>query len=195
MYIGSYIFCRLGLDVPRWDKQRKEYVPVKAPQVVLIYNKHMDRVDVIDQTIEYYRTFQKTRKWTVKVLIHLLDLSVANAWRQYKIDQQSKDLLWFRLDLADTLLNCPEKDRQERESSDENEQILIPGRYKPPPSPSAGKRHDGYDHLPLFDDKIQTPRCCRMENCKSRSKIYCTKCKVYLCLSRASNCFYTYHKK
>lgn len=77
--------------VPRWDKKQKSYVPVKAPRIVLNYNKNIGGVDFLDQTIEYYRTFQKTKKWTVKVLIHLLDLSVANAWRQYKNDLEMSD--------------------------------------------------------------------------------------------------------
>lgn len=166
----------------------------------------MGGVDILDQTIEYYRTFQKTRKWTVKVLIHLLDLAVANAWRQYKIDRQGsgltsecvKDLLWFRLDVADSLTNCPERDRRESDphvvDNVEPLEDQTPGRYRPPAPPSTGKRYDGYDHLPMFDNSIQSPRCCRFEGCNSRSKIVCTKCNVYLCLSRANNCFYTYHK-
>ncbi|KAG5881356.1 hypothetical protein JTB14_037098 [Gonioctena quinquepunctata] len=67
--------------IPRWDKKSKAFLQVTAPEIVLNYNKNMGREDVLDQLLEYYRTFQKTRKWTVKVFIYFIDLAVVNAWR------------------------------------------------------------------------------------------------------------------
>ncbi|KAG5891734.1 hypothetical protein JTB14_000337 [Gonioctena quinquepunctata] len=68
----------------------------------------MDGVDVLDQLLEHYRTYQKTRKWTEK---HFIDFAVVNAWRQYKNDGTSKkikpkELLWFRVELGAALMNC-----------------------------------------------------------------------------------------
>lgn len=188
-------------SVPRWDKNTKTYVEVKAPEIVTNYNKHMGGVDVLDQLLEYYRTFIKTRKWTLKVIIHFIDLAVVNSWRLYRNQciannmpaRKIMDLLKFRLDLAETLLCTPAK--RKRDEEEEAEEEMHPSkRYIPVIAPSKDKRYDGYDHLPAFDD-IASPRCCRHEKCVSRSKIRCVKCNVYLCLSRGKDCFREYHVK
>ncbi|XP_045492376.1 piggyBac transposable element-derived protein 3-like [Colias croceus] len=198
--------CTAGEDqsnVKRWNKQQKTYVDVPAPKVVRNYNQYMGGVDVLDQQMEYYRAFIKTKKWTLKVLIHFLDLALVNSWRLYRNDclanklprKESLALLDFRLNVADSLSCIPDRLRRE-----ENEDDLpsVPRRhykiFRPANAPSEAKRYDGYEHYPVFDD-IKAPRCCRMEGCGSRSKIKCAKCDGYLCLSRDKNCFMSYHVK
>ncbi|CAB3241779.1 unnamed protein product [Arctia plantaginis] len=48
--------------VKRWDNRTRTYVDVTAPQIIQNYNRYMGGVDVLDQQVEYYRTFIKTRK-------------------------------------------------------------------------------------------------------------------------------------
>lgn len=79
----------------------------------------MGGVDVLEKVIEYYRAFIKTRKWTLNVIIHFLDLTLLNASRLYRNDfianniPQNKimDLLNFRLEIAKgfTQLNSYQK--------------------------------------------------------------------------------------
>lgn len=164
----------------------------------------MGGVDVLDQQMEYYRCFIKTKKWTLKVLIHFLDLSIVNAWRLYRNDclanklsrKDSMPLLDFRMNVADSLSSIP--DRTRREDCEDDISAQVPRRdykiYRPTIAPSEAKRYDGYEHYPISDD-IKAPRSCRLEECGSRSKIRCGKCDVYLCLSRDKNCFKTYHVK
>lgn len=189
-------------SVKRWDKRSRSYIDISAPKIVQNYNMHMGGVDVLDQLMEYYRTFIKTKKWTLKVLIHFVDLALVNAWRLYKNDclangvprNKTLTLLEFRLDVADGLVNKPEKRRRSVETDEEEDELPSNRKYRQANPPSVAKRYDGYNHLPIFDE-INAPRVCRYENCRSRSKIRCEKCNVYLCLSRGKNCFYTYHKK
>lgn len=186
--------------IPRWDKKSKTFVQVTAPDIVLNYNQNMGGVDVLDQLLEYYRTFQKTKKWTVKVFIHFIDLVVVNAWRQYKNDCtskkiKSKDLLWFRIDLADALINCvsiPQSALEDDPPSSSGDRSFK--RYRPTVPPSFDKRYDKYNHLPVFDE-LSRGRKCRLESCSSTTKVRCTKCDVYLCILRKQNCFYAYHVK
>ncbi|GBP89921.1 PiggyBac transposable element-derived protein 2 [Eumeta japonica] len=161
----------------------------------------MGGVDVLDQQMEYYRTFIKTKKWTLKVLIHFLDLALVNSWRLYNNDCVANDfprnkkvpLLDFRMDIADTLSCTPDHPRRVEGDDDS---VPVPRReykiYRPANAPSAAKRYDGYEHYPISDD-IKAPRTCRMVNCESRSKIKCEKCDVYLCLSHDKDCFKSYH--
>lgn len=191
-----------GIDiVQRYEKKEKHYVDVDAPKIVTSYNAFMGGVDVLDQSMEYYRTFMKTRKWTLKVILHFIDLAVVNSWRLYRNEMLAnntpkskiQDLLSFRFEMGETLLNTPSRERHESSPEVEpQEQPLV--RYRPANDPSVGKRYDGFDHFPIFDD-IKAPRTCRLEKCKSRSKLRCRKCDVYLCLNRDKDCFYIYHNK
>ncbi|XP_052737981.1 piggyBac transposable element-derived protein 3-like [Bicyclus anynana] len=190
----------------RWDKSCTGYIDVSAPKTIANYNRHMGGVDILDQSMEYYRTFIKTRKWTLKVILHFIDLAVCNAWRLYKIEcaatqiQSNKimDLMEFRMQVADGLTNSPVRQRRSASSDDDQNEVenLVPNtpKYKRSNQPSTAKRYDGYDHLPAFEE-IDNPRACRLERCRSRSKIKCEKGDVYLCLTRKQNCFAAYHKK
>lgn len=66
--------------VQRWSKNESEYVDVSCPTIVKGYNANMGGVDLLDQYMEYYRTRLKTRKWTLKVILHMLDLAVVNSY-------------------------------------------------------------------------------------------------------------------
>lgn len=198
--------CTSGDDttvVRRWNKNISAFTDVTAPKIIANYNKHMGGVDILDQSMEYYRTFMKTRKWTLKVILHFFDLALCNAWRLYKIESTAAaipsnkifDLLEFRMQVADGLTNTPIRQKRisesDAESASEESNLRSIKRAN---QPSQAKRYDGYEHLPIFDE-IASPRVCRMENCGSRSKIRCEKCDVYLCLSRKNNCYAAYHKK
>lgn len=66
-------------------------------------------VDILDQLMEYYRTFYKTRKWSVKVIHHFFDLAIVNAYQEYKRaarfsqlpPRQVLDLMSFRLQIGE----------------------------------------------------------------------------------------------
>lgn len=98
----------------RWDKKNKLYVEIEKPEIITLCNKSMDGVDKIDQLISTYRTFIKSKKWTLRLIVHAFDLVVANCWIQYLKDakylniQKNKilDLLHFQLQLANQIINC-----------------------------------------------------------------------------------------
>ncbi|XP_059057828.1 piggyBac transposable element-derived protein 3-like [Achroia grisella] len=106
-------------NIKQYDKSAKCYIDVDAPKIVTSYNTFMGGVDVLDQSMEYYRTYMKTRKWTLKVILHFMDLAVVNAWRLYRCDSLAKgipknriqDLLAFRFEIAETFMNTPDRDR------------------------------------------------------------------------------------
>ncbi|XP_039749876.1 piggyBac transposable element-derived protein 3-like [Pararge aegeria] len=168
--------CTSGDDsclIKRWDKNLSAFTDVSCPKVIANYNKNMGGVDILDQSIEYYRTFIKTKKWTLKVILHFFDLAISNAWRLYVLNSittrvpKSKimDLLEFRMQVSDGLVNAPERKR--RSDTDEQDENQAPNtsKFRRPNPPSVAKRYDGYDHLPSFD-QIDSPRACRMEGCK-----------------------------
>lgn len=73
-------------EIDRWNKNLKRRSPVQVPAVIQNYNAFMGGVDLCDQMLEYYRIKMKTKKWTVKVFFHFLDLAIYNSWMEYRSD-------------------------------------------------------------------------------------------------------------
>lgn len=192
--------------VKRWDKNNKKYKDVTCPKVVNMYNQKMGGVDLTDQMMEYYRSFFKTRKWTLKVILHLFDMVVVNSWMEYKSDfkilnprKKPLDLLDFRLNLGEYLISSgavtkpmPDDDTGDEEQPDESE--MKKKKNLPTALPCLDKRYDGFEHWPMNAD-LKHPLRCRMEGCDSRSRVRCTKCDVYLCFTKYKNCFINFHNK
>ena len=115
--------------VKRWCKKDKKYIDVPCPSVVRHYNQSMGGVDICDQQVECYRTWVKTKKWTLKVVLHFLDLALVNAWMEYREDCRKSqvpkknimDLLGFRMAIAESLLATPKRKRR-GEGDKENEE-------------------------------------------------------------------------
>ena len=61
-------------------------ISVKSPNIVSIYNKNMGGVDKLDGLIALYRIFFRNRKWYHRIVWHLIDICVCNAWLIYRRD-------------------------------------------------------------------------------------------------------------
>lgn len=144
--------------VSRWEKKTKSYIDVSYPAVVKNYNSHMGGVDICDQMMESYRTWTKTRKWTLKVVLHLFDLSIINSWMEYRKDckankmkaKDTMDLLQFRLSISEFLLNGAPRTAAER-NYQEFAEMPSTSKYRPKGLPSVDLQLDGYNHWPVFD--------------------------------------------
>lgn len=106
MSIGSADQCK------RWNKQTKEYLNISRPEVIKNYNSHMGGVDKMDFLITIYRTFIRSRKWTLRMFTHGIDLACTNGWLEYKAmalafgiaKKDIMDLLHFRAYVAEALI-------------------------------------------------------------------------------------------
>lgn len=188
--------------VKRWNKQTKTYIDVKCPAIVKKYNECMGGVDVLDQMMEYWRSWLRTKKWPLKVIIHFFDLAIVNSWFEYRLacelsNIKKKDqlqLMDFRLSIAEYLVGGPTRKRTSEHLEDAEEPPMrrVNKIVAPVAKPSQDKRYDGYNHWPCVDN-LKNPHTCRLEGCKSRSRTRCTKCNVYLCLNKDADCFVKFH--
>ncbi|XP_043217168.1 piggyBac transposable element-derived protein 3-like [Amphibalanus amphitrite] len=97
----------------RWSKRDRKFIAVSRPAVVRLYNRSMGGVDLLDRMVSYYRTSARTKKWTVRVILHMLDVTATNCWIEYKNELERtghgerKDMLQmmdFKLRLAEQLI-------------------------------------------------------------------------------------------
>lgn len=188
--------------VKRYDKSKKEYIHINRPEVIQLYNASMGGVDLLDQMIQYYRIFIRSKKWTLRVIFHCFDLAIVSAWYDYREDcslndipiKQQMDLLTFKVDLCKTLLYLNNASKRVGRPT-----TIEPEYSMPPPTDkrrrlgqSAEVRHDQVGHVPKFRD-IKNAQRCAYEKCTAKTYILCTKCEVFLCVKRDANCFFKYH--
>nr|XP_027227764.1 piggyBac transposable element-derived protein 3-like [Penaeus vannamei] len=178
----------------RWSKATNTHVGVKRPRVVREYNSAMGGVDVHDQIVSYYRSPNRTKKWTVRVVLHLLDVVTANCWLEYRKDMESKpkQYLDFKLILADQLMSGDFFDHATDSQSISDASLssvdCIDSETEPPPKaakqgltplPNRAERKKGASHLPIVIDGKNSFRRCRREGCKNRTRTLCSQCNDY----------------
>lgn len=116
-----------------WGKKEKTYVEIERPEIVRLYNKSMGGVDKTDQLVSYYRIFIRSKKWTLRMAMHAIDIAISNCWIQYqrhsKILKTPKnkimDLMHFRMELAEALIEINKSQTPRRRGRPSSQQLLI----------------------------------------------------------------------
>lgn len=185
-------------SVRRWNKAEKCYADVKRPAVIKAYNRSMGGVDKVDFLISLYRTTIRSRKWTLRMTFHFMNLAVVNAWLEYRRDAD-KENLPKQLDLLDFTLRVieglsaagskPVATKRGRPSLSPLQVLKHPRMAENRPIQDV--RFDQLGHFPLHDETRE--RRCKMEGCTGRTRLMCEKCKVHLCITKSRNCFRAFH--
>ena len=184
----------------RWSKKDKAYIDVQRPALIKQYNEKMGGVDLSDRMISFYRICARTKKWTVRTILHMIDLSLANSWVQERQDRLGEgktkkelmEFLDFRISISENLLY--EEDISDDEDGNGLNQDDVPGGEPPAKRialpPEVARRHRAA-HMPRMVDLRNAARC-RNPACKTgKSRVMCTTCKVFLCIH---GCFEAFHK-
>lgn len=198
----------------RYDKVAKEYKKINCPLIVKNYKRNILGVSLNEQTMSMFSTQFKCKKWPVNVILHLFEMSLVNAYFEYRAEARRCNLaradtleaVSFRLEIIEALFGentfnnrgnsivpCPTPTEipPQLDPTSPSESSI----YVPPTLDSINTRFDGKDHWLIMDKSIKSQRQCRREKCKSRTNNMCSKCKIYLCYNHERNCFYTFHNK
>ncbi|CAF0781681.1 unnamed protein product [Rotaria sordida] len=161
--------------VKRWSASQKQHIQVKRPNVIKLYNAHMGGVDLLDMLVSFYRINNRSKKYYMKIIFHLIDLSVVNGWLLYRRDcsqfrlpkNEILSLLQFRVEIAEALMKSVVSKRSIRRGrpslrlrSKENTPSPHP-RAAPIRTPPASIRLDGFNHWPMSATKGR----CRHHGC------------------------------
>lgn len=184
----------------RWCKKNKVYVDVTRPEVIRQYNSKMGGVDMADRLLAVCPARSRTKKWPVRFISHMVDLSITNSWLFYKKKELAngisakkiQQLRSYKLQYGEKLIeeNLLVQHQEIVEDDDEPPVKRTPGRPGAVPIPSEARRHHGNLHLPEVNDKQQR---CRNVGCDKKSTIKCSECNVPLCLTSSRNCFKSFH--
>ncbi|GLD46308.1 piggyBac transposable element-derived protein 3-like protein [Lates japonicus] len=157
----------------------------------------MGGVDLVDRMISYYRMSARTKKWTMRIIMHSTDLALANSWLLYRKDltvcgapkKSIMQFLEFRTEVARTLLaqhHSQEDDTSlselsEGEDSKQGKKRMVTA------VPHVSVRRRANAHLP---EMISLKNAA---GCTGRTRVHCTTCKVFLCLQADRNCYTAFH--
>lgn len=192
----------------RWSKEQKKRISVPQPAIVGQYNLCMGGTDLCDRYLAYYRCATRTKKWTTRVFNHFLDLVIVNCWVMYRRKcnedgvpkKETMSLLNYRLDLGLTMVRYegkasvsvrPRGRPSAAVENDSDDDVPCKKQRRVVPQPQKDIRLDNIGHLPTYCDDKNASKC-RLQGCKSRSRIMCVKCGVYLCVLK-NNCFLKFH--
>ena len=171
------------------------------PASVHDYNTHMGGVDLSDQMIGGYDAAKKTRRWYIKLFMHLIGVASKNAYLLYRKIYAKTTHLQFLLSLLDEMVQHYHSGLSGR------------GRYTAVDPPTRLTERHFPSLIPQTGKKKKPTRICRVCNAKvarelkvrgqqrirkgagkrhhtSESRYECTQCNVVLCVAP---CFRIYH--
>lgn len=144
----------------------------------------------------FYRIKVKSIKFYKRLLYHFTDLCIVNGFILWKVmkEQPGLPLFEYKLQVAISLMYADNFGEPMSRAAIglRASQVLTAANGDPVGGAGLGDdaRLDGRNHWPEVAAKI--PRACKLKGCKLRTVMWCTKCKVYLCV-KSNNCFVQYH--
>ncbi|XP_023301464.2 piggyBac transposable element-derived protein 3-like [Lucilia cuprina] len=187
--------------IERYNKKKKEMESIQCPNIVHEYNKYMGGVDLLDSSLGRSHIRIKSRKWTSRLIYHMCDIAIINAWILYKrhhVETNNVEPQKVLHEFVSEVAHCLTKSGTEirmgkgRRSNLESEIIVKRPRPMCAALPPRDIRLDNIGHFPEFI-KEGKPRC-KNPKCTSLTKVRCQKCGINLCFSAENNCFYEFHQ-
>lgn len=99
-----------GNMVTSGNKNQKAKKVIR-PDCVISYNKSMCGVNCRDQTTSYYPPLRTRLRWYRKVVLHFIDMALANAYSLYRKKGGNKQPTWFRAEVIRDLLKIDSVDK------------------------------------------------------------------------------------
>jgi hypothetical protein len=172
----SMEFCRKGkILVQKWSMAKKLVAMISTihsadmvecmskktkkksmkPICIREYNKFMKGVDRADQYLSYYSILRKTKKWTKKTVLYLINCALFNAYQIYI--KNSEITIRFKQFLLNLALAWIDGNEEEQESGSAAQCNKRSPRYDPPDRLTADMRKHSIIRI-SGNGRIQNPR-------------------------------------
>lgn len=84
-------------NVKRWSLTEKKYIDIPRPGIIKEYNLNMGGVDLNDMLVSLYRIKLGIRRYYLRIVYHLIEICVVNAWLLYRRDCQQHQTKYKKL--------------------------------------------------------------------------------------------------
>jgi hypothetical protein len=112
--------------VKRWSVAERRFVEFPRPAMVKEYNFHTGGVDLQDMLVSLYRTNIGVKRYYSRIVFHLLDMFVVNAWFLYHRHcsqrgiSKCKTLIIIRSEITHALLRAGKTTRKRGPSANDS---------------------------------------------------------------------------
>ena len=176
--------------VQRRKKGSKDKDDVPCPNVIKLYNYHMDRVDLVDQKKGTYQFDRRSKiKYYIRIIFDLVDVAINNSFIVYtklcneNAELPTMDSRTFRRIIARTLIGnfCSRK------------------KSIPSFSIATSCRRSKYGQACWPKHTMEKAgvrkRCwwCTSKKVQNRAHNKCVECGMHLCFVKGRDCFKAYH--
>ncbi|XP_020292495.1 piggyBac transposable element-derived protein 4-like [Pseudomyrmex gracilis] len=106
---------------------KKSQKSIKKPALILDYNKYMKGVDRVNHYLEFYSILRKTKKWTTRVVMFLINCALFNSFKLYtELNGRKKMFKKFLRDVAVAwITNCESKQRTDVTNTEQSDDSSI----------------------------------------------------------------------
>lgn len=200
IFLSTFSGKQPETKVKRYERSSKTHKEVDCPQIVIVYNRHMGGVDLMDSHLGRHYITLRSKKWYFRLFYHLLDLAVINAWILYKeilLKKNPKGKILnqkhFRIEVAKCLCSMGRNGQKRGRPSNEIQQQLDTRKKKCPRAvvPPKDLRQDATDHWPKWNSNRNR---CKFPGCKGFTFVSCKKCDVFLCFNKDKDCYNAFHQ-
>lgn len=176
----------------------KTKLRIQKPQSIIEYNKYMKGVDRADQYLSYYSIIRRTKKWTKRAVMYLLNCALFNSYKVYKALNATKRLSYkqFLLNVAKywIMTEISETDASFEEPRPSTSQLQRHVLKKDPPGRLSMdmKKHKAIKIVTGGKKKHPQRQCrvCSAHKTKGLTSYMCQFCDVPL---HRGECFTKYH--
>ncbi|XP_071490890.1 piggyBac transposable element-derived protein 4-like [Diadema antillarum] len=177
-------------DTGKQDRRTGENI--RKPKMVIDYNKHMGSVDVSDFLTGRYADLRRSLKWYKKLVFHLSDLAMTNAYIVFKsVTGKSCTHIDFVLDVIEQLLAEGQMQATDRPKPTSRGKKSSPVLRRDNPTRLEYATSDHWPtEIPSTDKKQSPTRLCEVcKPARKETRYFCPPCEVAL----HPTCFRPYH--
>ena len=174
---------------------------IMKPKCVIEYNNYMKGVDRADQYLLYYSILRKTRKWTKRAVMYLLNCAFFNSYLVYNMHNNSSlTYKKYLLELSRCLITDKKTedlelmDIEEPQPGTSNSAPRTP-RYKidPPGRLSLDIKKHKLIQIENKGRKLYAQRNCVVCAAHKKRKLTCFKCEFCNAPLHRGECYQHYH--
>lgn len=188
----------------RFDRRVRAKIDIDCPSMVVVYNKFMGGVDLLDSLMALYRISIRSKKYYMRLFFHFIDMATVTSWLLYRRDcmffgvsnKNQLPLFSFKASIAEALCkenkgnNLSKKRGRPSSGVDSQFEKKKKAGHATMPIPQKNVRMDQVGHWPIISEKRGR---CKLPNCKGSPSVMCKKCNVHLCIEKKRNCFVQFH--
>ena len=171
-----------------WLSKEKIWKPICVVQ----YNKYMKGVDRADQYLSYFSMVHRTKKWTKRCAMFLINCALFNAFKVYKSVKPNSKYKHFLHQTAKYWIKDEDEEVME-EDQQPGTSVSHRRNYDPPQRISKDPKKHKLAKIVTGGLKAKPQKQCRVCSAHNKKSLTCFMCQYCQVPLHKGDCFFKYH--